>query len=38
MVVVVVAVISLGRGSSVVDRGLQDDAVCDRVVGPILLL
>ena len=33
MVVMVAVVISLGRGSSAVDTGLQDDAVCDRVVG-----
>ena len=36
VVVVVVVVVSLGRGSSVVGTGLQDDAVCDRVVGGIL--
>ena len=36
MVVVVVVVVSLGRGSSVVGTVLQDDAACDRVVGGIL--
>ena len=36
VVVVVVVVVSLGRGSSVVGTGLQDDVVCDRVVGGIL--
>ena len=35
-VMVVVVVISLGRGSSVFGTGLQDDAACDRVVGGIL--
>ena len=36
VMVVVVVVISLGRGSSVVDKLLQEDALCDRVVAGIL--